>query len=119
MSENTVRKYICRQEERGLIAAESTEVITKSSGRCNGNLLFTLLPIQKVIDQFYERQLSALELNSGRSSERRSLAWSSFPPRKIRAHDRATVRFVRPDRAGWSPSPTRAFPANLGRCGPR
>ena len=61
MSENTVRKYICRQEERGLIAAESTEVITKSSGRCNGNLLFTLLPIQKVIDQFYERQLSALE----------------------------------------------------------
>ena len=33
MSENTVRKYICRQEERGLIAAESTEVITKSSGR--------------------------------------------------------------------------------------
>lgn len=27
----------------------------------NGNLLFTLLLIQKVIDQFYERQLSALE----------------------------------------------------------
>ena len=61
MSENTVRKYIRRLEERGLIATESTEVITKSSGRRNGNLLFTLLPIQKVIDQFYERQLSALE----------------------------------------------------------
>ena len=61
MSENTVRKYIRWLEERGLIATESTEVITKSSGRRNGNLLFTLLPIQKVIDQFYERQLSALE----------------------------------------------------------
>lgn len=61
MSENTVRKYIHRLEERGLITTEPTEVITKSSGRRNGNLLFTLLPIQKVIDQFYERQLSALE----------------------------------------------------------
>ena len=41
MSENTVRKYIRRLEERGLITTEPTEVITKSSGRRNGNLLFT------------------------------------------------------------------------------
>ena len=62
MSENTVRKYIRRLEERGLIVTESTEVITKSSGRRNGNLLFTLRPIGEVIDHHYHRQLAELEL---------------------------------------------------------
>ena len=45
MSKNTVRKYIRQLEERGLIVTEPTEVITKHSGRRNGNLLFTLRPI--------------------------------------------------------------------------
>ena len=66
MSENTVRKYIRQLEERGLITTEPTEVITKSSGRRNGNLLFTLRPIQEVIDQYYDRQLEELELASER-----------------------------------------------------
>ena len=77
MSENTVRKYIRRLEERGLIVTESTEVITKSSGRRNevitkssgrrnGNLLFTLRPIGEVIDQHYDRQLEELELTAER-----------------------------------------------------
>lgn len=62
MSENTVRKYIRRLEERGLIVTEPTEVITKHSGRRNGNLLFTLRPIQEVIDEHYAHQLEELEL---------------------------------------------------------
>ena len=66
MSENTVRKYIRQLEERGLITTEPTEVITKSSGRRNGNLLFTLCPIQEVIDQHYDRQLEKLELSTER-----------------------------------------------------
>ena len=66
MSENTVRKYIRQLEERGLITTEPTEVITKSSGRRNGNLLFTLRPIQEVIDQYYDHQLEELELATGR-----------------------------------------------------
>ena len=66
MSENTVRKYIRRLEERGLITTEPTEVITKSSGRRNGNLLFTLRPIGEVIDQHYDRQLAELELAAER-----------------------------------------------------
>ena len=44
MSENTVRKYIRHLEERALITTEPTEVITKSNGTPNGNLLFTLRP---------------------------------------------------------------------------
>ena len=66
MSENTVRKYLRQLEERGLIVTEPTEVITKSSGRRTGNLLFTLRPIQEVIDQYYDRQLEELELATER-----------------------------------------------------
>ena len=66
MSKNTVRKYIRQLEERGLIVTEPTEVITKHSGRRNGNLLFTLRPIQEVVDQYYDRQMEELELATER-----------------------------------------------------
>ena len=62
MSENTVRKYIRQLEERGLITAEPTEVITKTGEKRNGNLLFTLRPIREVIDEHYASQLAELEL---------------------------------------------------------
>ena len=66
MSENTVRKYIRRLEERGLIITEPTEVITRASGRRNGNLLFTLRTIGEVIDDHYASQLEELELAAER-----------------------------------------------------
>ena len=66
MSENTVRKYVRRLEERGLITTEPTEVITKAGEKRNGNLLFTLRPIQEVIDKHYVRQLQELELSAER-----------------------------------------------------
>lgn len=66
MSGNTVRKYLRRLEERGLIAIEPTEVVTKTGEKRNGNLLFTLRPIQEVIDQHYDRQLAELELATER-----------------------------------------------------
>lgn len=64
MSENTVRKYLRCLEERGLITTESTEVITKTGEKRNGNLLFTLRPVQEVIDKHYARQLQELELST-------------------------------------------------------
>ena len=66
MSENTVRKYIRRLEERDLITTEPTEVITRASVRRNGNLLFTLRPIGEVIDDHYASQLEELELAAER-----------------------------------------------------
>ena len=66
MSENTVRKYIRQLEERELIATEPTEVITKAKGKHNGNLLFTLRPIQEVVDEYYARQLENVELAAER-----------------------------------------------------
>ena len=64
MSENTVRKYIRRLEDRELIATDPTEVITKAGEKRNGNLLFTLRPIGEVIDDHYDRQLAELELST-------------------------------------------------------
>ena len=49
-------------QERELIATEPTEVITKAKGKRNGNLLFTLRPIQEVVDEYYARQLENVEL---------------------------------------------------------
>ena len=66
MSENTVRKYIRQLEERGLITAEPTEVITKTGEKRNGNLLFTLRPIGEVIDDHYASQLAQLDLAAER-----------------------------------------------------
>ena len=62
MSENTVRKYTLCLEERGLISTEPTEITTRADQKRNGNLLYTLHPIQKVIDEHYDRQLDQLEL---------------------------------------------------------
>ena len=56
-----IRKYTLRLEERGLITTESTEVITRGWQRRNGNLLYTILPIQDAINPSYERQMVKLE----------------------------------------------------------
>ena len=66
MSENTVRKYIRQLEERGIITAEPTEVITKAGEKRNGNLRYTLRPIQEVMDEYYARQMEDLELAAER-----------------------------------------------------
>ena len=74
MSENTVRKYIRQLEERGLITAEPTEVITKTGEKRNGNLLYTIRPIQAAVELFYERQFRQLEEDAARqrAAERRA-----------------------------------------------
>ena len=66
MSENTVRKYLRRLEERELITTEPTEVVTKTGEKRNGNLLFTLRSIGEVIDDHYASQLEELELAAER-----------------------------------------------------
>ncbi len=61
MSANTVRKYVCELEERQLISTENTTVTTKTGLKRNGNLLYTIRPIQLVLGQFYEQQLAQMD----------------------------------------------------------
>ena len=66
MSENTVRKYVLALEARGLIVTEPTDVRLKNGRRRNGNLKYTLPPIQEVLRNYYARQWSALDAQTER-----------------------------------------------------
>ena len=74
MSANTVHKYVCELEERGLISTESTTVTTKGGLKRNGNLLYTIRPIQLALDQFYEQQLAQMDVAVERRRVEKSLA---------------------------------------------
>ena len=73
MSANTVHKYVCELEERQLISTESTTVTTKAGLKRNGNLRYTIRPIQLALDQFYDQQLAQMDVVAGvRESQRHS-----------------------------------------------
>ena len=60
MSANTVAKYIRQLEEKRLIDTEPTKVKTKAGLVRNGNLLYTIRPIQEAVNYKLERDLAAL-----------------------------------------------------------
>ena len=66
MSRNTVRKYVQELERRGLILTERTTIVTRDGRTQNGSLLYTILPIQLVMElvmeQFYQEQLEAVDI---------------------------------------------------------
>ena len=70
LSRNTVAKHVRLLEERGLIITERTSITTRRGIKKNGSLLYTILPIQFSIDQFYQRQLDAVD----RAKERQRVA---------------------------------------------
>ena len=57
LSPNTIRKHIRSLEERGLLVTEPTMVTTKDGRKRNGNLRFTIRPIQFALQQDYDRQM--------------------------------------------------------------
>ena len=60
MSKNTVKKYVDSLIEKQLITAEPTSVITQNGEKRNGNLRYTIRPIENAIEQYYEEQLIRL-----------------------------------------------------------
>ena len=85
ISVNTVAKYVGLLEEHGLIATERTDVITRDGLKRNGCLHYTIQPIQNAIDQFHERQMSALEQAAAQQ-------------RAQRQAEKSGVEFVPPDK---------------------
>lgn len=61
LSPNTIRKHIRSLEERGLLITEATMVATKDGKTRNGNLLFTICPIQTALQQDYGQQMQRLD----------------------------------------------------------
>ena len=74
MCENTVSKYVRSLEEKGLIRTEPTMVRSKDGRPLNGNLLYTIRPIQTAIELFYERQFQQLEEDAARQRAAERLA---------------------------------------------
>ncbi len=66
MSNNTVKKYVDGLVEKRLITTEPTSVITKKGEKRNGNLLYTIRPIQEAVDYFNAQQLQKAEQEMAR-----------------------------------------------------
>ena len=61
LSPNTIHKHVWSLEERGLLVTEPTQVTTKDGRKRNGNLRFTIQPIQAALQQDYDRQVQTLD----------------------------------------------------------
>ena len=61
ISINTVRKYVESLQRRGLIYTEPTKVTTRDGRAHNGSLLYTIMPIQPIVNDYYQEQLSIAE----------------------------------------------------------
>lgn len=66
LSPKTVRKYVIELADKGLISTENTSVITKKGIKRNGNLLYTIRPIQEAVELYHQRQLRQLEIDTAR-----------------------------------------------------
>jgi len=66
LSPNTIRKHIRSLEERSLLITEPTLVTTKDGKARNGNLQFTIRPIQAALQQDYNRQMQKLDEDAAR-----------------------------------------------------
>ena len=62
MSRNTVKKHVDSLVEKRLIYTEPTTVTLKDGTKRNGNLLYTIRPIQEAKEYFVEQQAKANEI---------------------------------------------------------
>lgn len=82
MSRNTVCKYIRQLEEKELISTEPTNIFTKDGKKLNGNLLYTILPIEQAKKYFYDRQLANLEQTIAEDKRSKQLEKLKLKPNK-------------------------------------
>ena len=61
MSKPTVKKYVDMLCGKGLIEVEPTQMYWSDGRKYNGNLEYTILPIQSAIESYHDRQMRDLE----------------------------------------------------------
>ena len=76
-SNNTVRKHVLELEEAGLISTDRTVVIDPSGKKRNGNLRYTIHPIQNAVELHLQRQLAALDAAVEQQRVKKRLAASA------------------------------------------
>ena len=63
---NAVKTYVDGLRDKGLIKTEPTTKTAKDGTVLNGNLLFTILPIENALNEYNERQAYLSEIESRR-----------------------------------------------------
>ena len=56
-----MRKHVCALADKGLIRTEDTTVRTRSGLRRNGNLRYTILPLEKVLEDHRQTDLQKIK----------------------------------------------------------
>lgn len=82
MSRNTVSKYVQLLVDKELIATEPTSIFTKGNKKLNGNLLYTILPIEQAKQYFYKRQLENLDRAIAEDKQRKRIEKLNLKPNK-------------------------------------
>ena len=72
ISKNTVRNYVDKLCEKQLIEVEYTYVYTRDGEKRNGNLMYTIRPIQEAINYDLEKQFerNAIEIKKAELEKR-------------------------------------------------
>ena len=79
-SKGTVAKYVRELEDKCLIYTEPTEVILKDGKKRNGNLKYTIRPIQDALEHFYHEQMQENALAMQREKVAELLKESGLKP---------------------------------------
>ena len=79
-SKGTVAKYVRELEDKCLIYTEPTEVILKDGKKRNGNLKYTIRPIQDALEHFYHEQMQENALAMQREKVAELLKESGLNP---------------------------------------
>ena len=79
-SKGTVAKYVRELEDKCLIYTEPTEVILKDGKKRNGNLKYTIRPIQDALEHFYHEQMQENALVMQREKVAELLKESGLTP---------------------------------------
>ena len=72
MSVNTVRKHVCALADKGLIRTEDTTVVTQNGLRRNGNLRYTIQPLEKVLEDHRQIDLQKIQVEAARWERKKS-----------------------------------------------
>ena len=72
MSINTVRKHVYALADKGLIRTEDTTVVTRNGLRRNGNLRYTIQPLEKVLEDHRQTDLQKIQVEAARWEREKS-----------------------------------------------
>ena len=72
-SKGTVAKYVRELEDKCLIYTEPTEVILKDGKKRNGNLKYTIRPIQDAPEHYHYEQMKSVNEVAARAKDQKML----------------------------------------------